>query len=87
MPTSPMALHLLSLIAKRSVPCVITDGGELRLLSKLVFAGLVEAQFDPDDQGALRRSSAQTATVTAITPVGRKALGDMRTPGFSKAQN
>lgn len=67
-----MALHLLSLIAKRSVPCVITDGGELRLLSKLVFAGLVEAQFDPDDQGALRRSSAQTATVTAITRPGAK---------------
>ncbi len=84
MPTSPMALHLLSLIATRSVPCVITDGGELRLLSKLVFAGLVEAQFDPNDQGALRRSSAQTATVTAITPAGRKALDEMQTPAFRR---
>lgn len=79
-----MALHLLSRIAQRSVPCMISDAGELRLLSKLVFAGLVEAQFDPDEQGALRRSSAQTATVTAITPAGRKALDEMQAPVFSR---
>lgn len=82
-----MALSLLSVIAERSVPCVITDAGELRLLSKLVFARLVEAKFDPDDRASLRRSSIQNATVTAITPAGRKALDEMRIHAFSRRLN
>lgn len=73
----------LVLLQHKSLPMRTCDRGEIKQISALSFAGLVEASFRLSACADGRYSAADDATVACITDEGHRAIADHLTaPGF-----
>ncbi|QRF62859.1 hypothetical protein [Variovorax sp. UC122_21] len=70
-----MALALLSEIAAIKLPLTVIARADVQKVSRLVFAGLVEARFRTLSGQPTGYCDPLEATVTAITPEGWLSLG------------
>jgi hypothetical protein len=73
-----MPISLLKVLASSALPLRLDGASNAHVVSKLVFAGLIEADFHfAGGRSDLYRGDLD-ATVTAITPAGRELLASLQ---------
>lgn len=73
-----MPISLLKVLASSALPLRLDGASNAQVVSKLVFAGLIEVDFHfAGGRSDLYRGDLD-ATVTAITPAGRELLASLQ---------